>query len=48
MMIGNEPALIGLTILYVVAILGLSVFRMILTEITNAVNEDGEQTGGKN
>jgi drug/metabolite transporter (DMT)-like permease len=37
MMMGNEPILIGLTFLYIFSILGLNVFGMILTEITNAV-----------
>jgi hypothetical protein len=37
LMLGSEPLLIGLTILYILAILGLNTFGMILCEFTNAV-----------
>jgi hypothetical protein len=37
LMLGSEPLLIGLTLLYILAILGLNTFGMILCEITNAV-----------
>jgi hypothetical protein len=37
LMLGNEPLLIGLLILYILSILGLNTFGMIVCEITNAV-----------